>query len=182
MDLNRLNSCLSQGKWDEADALLAPVTQGADAHPSLLYNHGKVLIEMGRFGAAQALLERCTELAPDHAAAWFEMARAALAGEDFSTAFDGFARALALDPYDTDARCNLGRVALRTGRYKIAQEAWKEFAGDPEADLALYRVAAETGAPEAAEMRKELLATHPNRAAVIKTLVRVSKGAIPLNL
>jgi hypothetical protein len=31
-------------------------------------------------------------------------------------------------------------------------------------------------------MRRALLARHPDRAAVIRTLVRVSKGAIPLNL
>jgi TPR repeat protein len=110
------------------------------------------------------------------------MGRAAIDTGDLATALEGFDRALTLDPSDGDARRNLGRVALRLGRYDIARAAWAGLPGDGEAALALYRVACETGDPDAPEMRRALLARHPDRAAVIRTLVRVSKGAIPLNL
>lgn len=148
----------------------------------MLYNHGKVLMEMGRMQAAAELLHRAVSAAPDHAAAWFELGRSALLQEDFITSFTGFSRALELTPNDQDARCNLGRVALRLGEYSAARAAWSPLRGDAEADLALYRIAAETGDPSAARKRHDLLMHHPNKAAVIRTLVRVSKGALPLDL
>jgi len=182
MDVQRLQSALASSDWAQADEVLAPVTAGADAHSSLLYNHGKVLMELGRMQAAAGLLHRAVQTAPDHAEAWFELGRTAVALEDFATAFTGFSHALDLAPNDEDARRNLGRVALRLGRYDAAHAAWSPLHGDAEADLALYRVATETGAPSAAAQRRDLLARHPDKAAVIRTLVRVSKGAIPLNL
>lgn len=162
--------------------MLAPVALAADAHPSLIYNHGKVLLELARFDQALEQLRRAVQAAPRHDAAWFELGRAALEIEDLPTALDAFGMAWALVPGDVDARRNLGRVALRLGRYDVALKAWRGFAGDPEADLALYRIAAETGDPASAAMRAKLLAHHPDRAAVLRVLVRVSKGAIPLNL
>ena len=182
MDIQRLQKALANGDWAGADVMLTPVTAGADAHPSLLYNHGKVLMELGRMQAAADLLNRAVQTAPGHAAAWFELGRAAVSQEDFATAFTGFSRALDLAPNDEDARRNLGRVALRLGRYDAARAAWAPLRGDAEADLALYRVASETGDPDAARQRRDLLAHHPDRAAVIRALVRVSKGAIPLSL
>ena len=182
MSAERLQSLLQAGDWKEAAAALAPLVQGPRAHPSLIYNYGKVLLELDRAPEAVVQLKRVIEVAPGHDAAWFELGRAALGIEDFDTAFTAFSRALTLVPNDADARRNLGRVALRLGRYDVAQRAWRAFPGDPEAALALYRIAAETGDPEAAAMRVALLETHPDRAAVLKTLVRVSKGALPMNL
>lgn len=182
MDVQRLQKALATGDWAAADAVLAPVTAADDAHASLLYNHGKVLMEMGRIAAAADLLHRTVQVASSHQAAWFELGRVALMQEDFTTAFSGFSRALDLNPDDEDARRNLGRVALRLGQYRVARVTWRPLRGDAEADLALYRIAAESGDPSAAQQRRDLLARHPNRAAVIRTLVRVSKGAIPLTL
>ena len=182
MDPQHLAHSLQTGAWHEADRLLAPLTGADTAHPSMLYNHGKVLMELGRMAEARVLLQRAVRALPGHAAAWFELGRAALAVEDFPTAFEAFSRALELEPGDTDARRNLGRVALRLGRYSQARAAWTALRGDAEADLALYRIAAETGDPSAARQRRTLLDTHPDRAQVIRTLVRVSKGAIPLDL
>ncbi|SHL81803.1 Tetratricopeptide repeat-containing protein [Roseovarius litoreus] len=182
MMVERIQALLQAGDWVGAAAMLAPLVEGPRSHPSLIYNYGKVLIELGRFPEAILQLKRVTEVAPGHDAAWFELGRAALGVEDFETAFTAFSRALTLVPNDADARRNLGRVALRLGRYDIARRAWRAFPGDPEAALALYRVAAETGDPEAEAMRVALLETHPDRAAVLKTLVRVSKGSFPMNL
>lgn len=182
MDFQGLQKALAGGDWAKADAVLAPVTAAADAHPSMLYNHGKVLMELGRMEAAAGLLHRTVRTAPGHEAAWFELGRVAMSQEDFATAFTAFSRVLELTPNDEDARRNLGRVAIRQGQFSAARAAWSPLRGDAEADLALYRIASETGDPSAARQRQDLLARHPNRAAVIKTLVRVSKGAIPLNL
>lgn len=182
MESGRLNTLLSRADWAGAAALLAPVATQDGAHPSLIYNYGKVLMEMGCPKAAAQTLRRAVAAAPRHDAAWFELGRAALAHEDFTTALDAFASAWTLVPGDADARRNLGRVALRLGRHDVAWKAWSGFPSDPEAALALYRIATETGASQAPAMRAALLAHHPDRAAVIKALVRVSKGAVPLNL
>lgn len=182
MELERLNSVLARSDWQGAEAILAPLTKAAGTHPSLLYNHGKVLLELGRHAESMACLHRAVSARPDHAAAWFELGRAAIGAGDLATAVTGFDRALTLDPSDMDARRNLGRVALRLGRYKAAYDAWAGLRDDPEARLALYRIACETGDREAPRLRRALLDTHPDRAAVLRTLVRVSKGAIPLTL
>lgn len=182
MDVQQLTTALAKGDWRAADRMLAPHTRQTRAHPSLLFNHGKVKLELARFHDAITLLQRCVEAAPTHAGAWFELARAALEVNAPDTALEGFEQALLLDPKDTDARRNLGRVALRLGRYDLAQHAWAPLAGDAEADLALYRIAAETRDPNAAKLRDALLRSHPNRAAVVRTLGRVAKGAMPLRL
>ena len=182
MTLQELHAALVTGDWQKAERLLAPQARRRGAHPSLLYNYGKVLIELGRAGEASAALRRLVAAEPGHGNAWFELGRAALMGEDFAAALEAFGQALSLAPGDEDARRNLGRVALRLGAWETAAEAWSPLEGDPEADIALYRLAAETGAGDAGARRAALLQSHPDRAAVIRALVRVSKGSAPLDL
>lgn len=182
MDIAALQKALTTGDWAMAERLLAPAVSAPGAHPSLVYNYGKVLLEQGRGVEAAQALRRVVQAAPEHANAWFELGRAALLADDLAQAEEAFGKALALAPQDEDARRNLGRVALRRGDYALARQVWQALSGDDEAELALYRCAAELGLPEAAERRVALLRDHPNRAAVIRTLVRVSKGALPLNL
>ena len=182
MRLEPLTEMLVAGDWAGAEALLAPLAARPGAHPSLVYNWGKVLIELDRTREAVVALRRVVAATPERGSAWFELGRAALWHEDFVTGFEGFQAALALDPADRDARRNLGRVALRLGRWQVARTTWQGFAADTEAEIALYRVAAETRADDAAARRARLLAAHPNRAGVILALVRTSKGAIPLDL
>lgn len=177
-----IQDALVNGDWATAERLLAPYVSGPGAHPSLLYNYGKVLIELARTEDAVAALSKTVAAAPGYANAWFELGRAALACEAFETAYEGFERALELAPDDRDARRNLARVALRLGRFDAAGKAWREFEGEAEADIALYRIAAETGAADAPRRRKELLQRKAIRAQVLQALVRVSKGAVPLNL
>lgn len=182
MDIAVLQKALAAGDWPTAERVLRPVAQASGAHPSMVYNYGKVLLELGRAAEAAACFTRVVQAAPDHANAWFELGRAALKDDDLARAEQAFSQALTLSPKDKDAMRNLGRVAMRRGHFEVAKDAWHALEGDEEADLALYRCAAELNLPEAAARRADLLARHPNRAAVIRTLVRVSKGAVPLNL
>jgi tetratricopeptide (TPR) repeat protein len=182
MHAKKLADLLIAGDWKGAEALLGPVASVPGAHPSLVYNHGKVLIELGRGREAVAALRRVIAATPERADAWFEMGRAALLHEDFATALEGFQEALALAPDDLDARRNLGRVALRLGRWEVARATWEGFEADNEAEIALYRIAAETRAEDAKARRDRLLESHPDRASVVLALVRSSKGAIPLDL
>ena len=182
MSLKKLPQMLIDADWAGAERLLAPHAAAADASPSLIYNYGKVLFELGRFEASVATLIRVVEAVPDHQNGWFELGRAALQIEDYGLSYDAFATAFSLDSSDADARRNFARVALRVGRWEVAREAWEVFEGDPEADIALYRISAETGAHDTASRRARLLSAHPQRAQVIQALVRVSKGSIPLDL
>lgn len=182
MSLDKLPQMLIDADWVGAERLLAPLAAAPGAAPALVYNYGKVLFELGRYRDSADALAGVVLAAPDHQNAWFELGRATLILEDYGLSYDAFATAFSLDPSDADARRNLARVALRLGRWEVAREAWEIFEGDPEADLALYRVAAETGAADTAERRARLLSAHPHRAEVIHALVRVSKGSIPLDL
>jgi len=182
MDMMALQRALRVADWSAAERIMQTAARRTDAQLSILYNYGKVLFELGRAADAVQCLTRAVNALPSHGNAWFELGRAAIAAQDLRLAQDAFTRALELCPTDRDARRNLGRVALRRGAHALAREVWQGLAGDEEADLALYRCAAELGAPDAAMRRAALLASHPNRAAVIRTLVRVSKGAVPLSL
>ena len=183
MDQAALQTAIHTGDWPQAEAILGPVAQSPAAPASLVYNYGKVLIELGRSREAVEALSRVVSADPTHANAWFELGRAALLHEDFLSALNGFERAVALDPADADARRNLGRVALRIGEWALARAAWAPFEGhDAEADIALYRIACETRDESAEARRADLMTRYPDRAAVISALVRVSKGAIPLDL
>ncbi|CUH67341.1 hypothetical protein TG4357_02950 [Thalassovita gelatinovora] len=51
MDVTALQNALATGDWALAESILAPVAAEKNAHPSLLYNYGKVLLELRRINA-----------------------------------------------------------------------------------------------------------------------------------
>lgn len=53
---------------------------------------------------------------------------------------------------------------------------------DQEAEIALYRIAAETPTDDTAQRRAAMLEKHPNRQAAVTALVRTPKGARPRDL
>ncbi len=182
MGLENLTERLIAEDWAGAEALLAPHASAPDAHPSLVYNWGKVLIELDRPGEAARALRRVVAADPTHVNGWFELGRAAIMRDDYETAYHAFEQAHLIDPDDADATRNFARVALRLGYWDQARIAWEGLMPDQEAEIALYRVAAETRAKDAARRRAALLETHPSRPAVVTALVRTSKGAVPLDL
>lgn len=181
-DQAKLGRLLAAQDWAGAERVLKRMAGAKGAGAPVFYNLGKVLFEQGRFRPAATWLEKAARAAPGHANAWFELGRARLELGELEPARAAFAEALRLDPRDEDARRNAGRLALRLGRFAEARAAWEALAGDGEADIALYRVAAETRDPQAARLRVAILARRDIRAAAIKALVRVSKGAVPLDL
>lgn len=183
MSQTKLMQMLMTGDWSGAEAMLRPVAEAPSANIATVYNWGKVLIELHRGQEAITALNRVVEAEPNHLNGWFELGRAAVLCEAFETAFRAFGQARALDPGDADTARNLGRLALRLGRWEVAGDAWHVLpAQDPEARIALYRIAAETRDPNAVTLRAALMADHPDRAAVITGLVRVAKGTVPLDL
>ena len=180
--LDQLADLLARRDWAKAAKVLERAIASGMRHPSLFYNLGKVHQETGRYDDAKEQFRRAVKLSSAHTNAWFELGRSAVETHDLEVALDAFGKARALDVKDRDTMRNLGRVALRLGEYDIARDAWTPLAGEDEADAALYRIAAETRSDEAEERRDWLLANTRNRAGAIQTLVRVSKGKVPLNL
>ena len=183
MSIEHLNQYLVDQNWAKAAQVLAPLARSPQAHPSILYNYGKVLMEMQRLQEASDIFRRCLKQHPDHLNACFELGRCLIELQDYEPALVCFQKVNDLSPDDPDAWRNMGRIAIVLGRWKDAQLAWSRLPqGDLEAQLALYRVSAELQLPDVQERQADLLARHPNRAAVLQTLVRVSKGSLPLTV
>ncbi|WP_121065912.1 tetratricopeptide repeat protein [Chachezhania antarctica] len=179
---DKLTAALMARDWGQAEKLLRRAASSKKADGAVLYNLGKVLLEQDRPGAALVQLRKAVARRPGHADSWYELGRTALMENDFPLALHAFTRACALAPEDMDARRSLGRVALRSGNYEAAKTAWSPLAGDAEADEALYRIAAETGDERAEDLRQALLARPAGREAALKTMMRVSKGRVPLRV
>lgn len=179
-DERTLPALLAAQDWPAAERLLRRLAKGKAPTADVFYNLAKVLEMAGKRAQVRHWLERAVGCKPDYAIAWFELGRAAVDEGDLPAARLAFVKALALAPQDADARRSLGRVALRLGDWEMANAC---FAGqtDREAQMARYRIGAETGAP-VDDLRAALLARGEWRPEVLKTLTRTAKGSIPLVL
>ena len=179
-DLNSLPALLAAKDWSGAERLLRRLAKGKAPQPAVFYNLAKVLEAGGKPDQMKHWLERAIAANPSYGVAWFELGRVALEHNVLDDALTAFFKASALMPDDVDTRRNLGRVALRLGDWDKAAECFAAQS-DPEARLARYRIAAETGV-STTELRDDLLAERSWRPEVIKTLTRTAKGSVPLNL
>lgn len=179
-DLTPLPRLIQTRDWTGAEALLRAAAAEAQAPAEVFYNLAKVLEARGNWDQAGPWLDRAVAARDGYAIAWFELGRWATDFGEFPKAFTAFGRVVDLDPQDADARRNLGRVALRLGEWDIAQTM---FAGqsDVEAQIALYRAAAERG-EDARDRLDQLLALTDDRPAVFKAMFRTAKGRVPLRL
>lgn len=179
-DQNFLPALLAAKDWPAAERLLRRLAKGKAPQPAVFYNLAKVLEAGGKPEQMKHWFERAVAANPNYGVAWFELGRVALEHNALDEALTAFVRTAALMPGDADTRRNLGRVAMRLGDWDRAAECFAGQ-GDPEARLAHYRIAAETGA-SSTELRDALLAERSWRPEVIKTLTRTAKGSVPLNL
>ncbi len=107
---------------------------------------GAALIELGRFRAALAALERAVELEPNLALVWHELGVAAHRLGDPNRALLALDRAFALEPH-TDTLRLRGRILRDAGRYAAAEvsfEAAAEAAEHHEQRIEAQREAAAT--------------------------------------
>jgi tetratricopeptide (TPR) repeat protein len=179
VDLTELPGFIAAQDWAAAERLLRKAARARNPPPEVYYNLAKVLEAAGKPGQMAQWLKRALTANPAYAFAWFELGRLALNEARLEAAFHPFTKAHELAPGDDDSRRNLGRIALRLGKWDVASSC---FGGvdDPEALLARYRIAAETGTATQA-MRAALFAQPGLRKAVLKTLTRTAKGSIPLD-
>jgi|GEM_PF-1452816 tetratricopeptide (TPR) repeat protein len=179
-DQTSLPALLAAKDWPAAERLLRRLAKGKAPQPAVFYNLAKVLEAGGKPDQMKHWLERAVAANPSYGIAWYELGRIALDHGALADALTAFMRASALMPDDADTRRNLGRVALRLGDWDKAMDCFAAQS-DPEARLARYRIASETGATTT-DLRDALLAERSWRPEVIKTLTRTAKGSVPLNL
>ncbi len=179
-DIRALPALLAAKDWPAAERLLRRLAKGKAPPPVVFYNLAKVLEAGGKPDQMKHWLERAVAANSGYGLAWFELGRVALDNGALDDALAAFVRASALMPEDTDTTRSLGRVALRLGDWDRAAQCF-EAQDDPEARLARYRIAAETGS-DSTDLRDALLTERSWRPEVIKTLTRTAKGSVPLNL
>lgn len=179
-DLNSLPALFFAKDWPAAERLLRRLAKGKAPPPLVFYNLAKVLDAAGKPDQMKHWLEKAVVANPNYGFAWFELGRIALDHGALDDALAAFIRASALLPNDADTRRNLGRIALRLGDWERAADCFAAQS-DPEARLARYRIAAETGS-HTTDLRDALLAERSWRPEVIKTLTRTAKGSVPLSI
>lgn len=91
------------------------------------YNRGIALRDQGRVREAKVAFQTATELKPDDADAWNDLANAHQALDDVDTALDCYEKAVTLRPDFAVAHMNLGMTLLKTGDYTrgFAEFGWR---------------------------------------------------------
>ena len=175
-----LPAMLAAQDWTGAERLLRRLSKSKAAPPEVFYNLAKVLEASGKNGQIVTWLKRAVAANPQYASAWFELGRHRLEAGALQSAFQAFEKAHLCNPSDPDSKRNLGRVALRLGAWSLAAHCFNDEQ-DREAQLARYRIAAETGM-ETVALRDAILSDGKNRISVLKTLTRTAKGSFPLSV
>lgn len=178
--MKHLPALLAAQDWASAERLLRRLSKSKAAPAEVFYNLAKVLEAAGKTGQITTWLKRAISANPRYALAWFELGRQHLQAGALEDAFQAFDKAHRYDPSDPDSQRNLGRVALRLGEWSVAERCFANQQ-DTEAQLARYRIAAETGQATVA-LRNAMLADGKNRTSVLKTLTRTAKGSFPLSV
>ncbi|MCA8884135.1 MAG: hypothetical protein KDA50_10400 [Rhodobacteraceae bacterium] len=178
--LSSLPGLIAAQDWPRAEALLRRAARKKGAPAEVFYNLAKVLEARGAAEQMGSWLRRAVAARPDYGLAWFELGRWALTADDADLAYDAFRAALRLLPGDLDARVNLGRLALRRGAWDAAARAWDGVAG-PEADIARFRIAAETGQNTPEDLSR-LLRDPATRGLALQAMTRTARGCVPLTL
>lgn len=180
-DLEKLPALLAARDWAGAERLLRRAAKAKSPPPEVYYNLAKVLEAGGKPDQRLPWLKRAVAARPGYAVALFELGRAELEAGRATAAYRAYLAAWRADPTDTQARQMVGRLALRQCDWALAAEIWGAAEG-PEAALARYRIAAETGADTAQDLLGDLLTDPATRAEAFKLMVRTARGSVPLHL
>ena len=179
-----LQRALAAANWPAAETMLRRAARHRDAPASVFYNLGQVLARLGRAGQSGPWYRKALAADPRHADAWCEYAAWLAVRGETGPALAAWERAVALRPDHRATLLGHARLTLRAGLWTEARAAWRAVAGDGdatgEADLAQLRIALETGDPEAPARRRCLAARPDLRPALLKTITRTARGAVPL--
>lgn len=179
----RLGAALSAEDWPSAEAMLRQAADAPGAPAAVFFNLGQVLVRAGRSDEAAHWYERAVAAEPGYVNAWCELGAWSAERGDPARALTAYETAIQHAPRDADAVRGAARAALALGDWARAGRYWAAIAAsgaDGEAALGLLRVALETGDPAAKAMRAAIARNPKLRPALMKTLSRVGRGALPL--
>lgn len=162
---------LQAGRTQACEALLQPLLQADPDDVGALHVQGALLHRQGRPAEAIAVLERCVELAPDHAAAWNNLGNVCMAAGRIQAAADAYHRAIDADTDDPNVVAtlvNLAALQRRLGRLDEATEACRRALAIDEALAPAWYALARTLAlrrqlPEALQALARAIELDPGR-------------------
>ena len=91
-------------------------------------NLANVLFRQGRFERTQRQYERCLEIDPSFQAAWYGLAQAQIAQEQYLEAQRSLVQLLELDDEDWQGWLLYGNVSEKLGQRERARESWQKAA------------------------------------------------------
>ncbi|MEO0397806.1 MAG: sulfotransferase [Pseudomonadota bacterium] len=115
----------NEGRLEEARAKARDVLRNDPDNANALYILGGVAMAQEAHNDAEALLRRATEVAPDFAFAWGQLAMALNKQRKYEEAITAAQKALSLDPMNPDWPNLLGNVNLVAGDENAALEAFQ---------------------------------------------------------
>jgi len=111
-----------ENRWQDARQTYERALELKPEHPTLHFDLGNVLFQLGKQVAARAAFQRATELDPNFAMAWHNLGSIAAHRGDWSQAEAALRRALQLVPTHADTHFTLAEVLRQQGRTDEAHE------------------------------------------------------------
>jgi tetratricopeptide (TPR) repeat protein len=128
---------LSGGELEQGVNILKLYAVLEPNNPSIRYNLGMALSDLGKLGDAAQHLERATILDPNNPRPWIALGVAQVRMGDSDAAKSSLEKAIALDPQDGYAHRNLGALLMQIGKPSEGgehlEEAYRLLPGDPQA-------------------------------------------------
>lgn len=160
---------LGQDKLDEAEKYISETLKLALSHPDVLYIQGVVHLRKRKWAEAQAVLEKATQLDPNHAPAQAALGMALTNQGKYEAAIPPLEKSLQLnDKTGYEARWALAKAYYHHEQYdqalKISQEALRDSNGRaPEIELLVAQCLTAVGRYEdSAQALRDFLKNHSN--------------------
>ena len=128
-----------ENRWEDARQTYERALELQPEHPTLHFDLGNVLFQLGRQVAARAAFERATQLDPNFAMAWHNLGSIAAHRGDWSFAEEALRRALQLVPTHADSHHTLAEVLRQQGLDEEAEEHEQAFRSHSKAEILLSR-------------------------------------------
>jgi tetratricopeptide (TPR) repeat protein len=165
---------LGADKMKEAEKYVGEAMRLASGHPDVLYVQGVLSLKQHNWAEAQQLLEKATQIDPNHARAFAALGMALCDQGKYDAAIAPLEKSLQLDSAGTwETRWTLAKAYYQDTRYdealKMSQEALAGSNGKaPEIGLLVAQSLTAVGRYEdAARLLREFLREHGDRAEAV---------------
>jgi Tfp pilus assembly protein PilF len=166
---------LGAGKMNDAEKHVGEAMKLAPGHPDVLYLQGVLDLKRRDFAGAQTVLEKATQIDPNHARAFAALGMALSDQGKYEEAIPPLEKSLKLDPAGSwETSWSLAQVYYQAGKYddalKMSQQALGKSNGKaPEIELLVAQSLTAAGHyDEAAQALRDFLKNHGDRPEATK--------------